>query len=321
MSTSAISLSETVAPPDILPVTRADCGQFSGLTAAALRWILDAEDAASAQNGFCRLGAWSNGRPAGLLLSCPAADRQELTSIMVAPSMRGRGIGAALLADFSRQMREAGKTAIFARWSSQLPRSAEFSRMLSSAGWSTPSVTRRRMTWRAGDWRLGFANRDSVLQRLQSRGLVVRSLAELGADGVSDFLDQSRALLAAGKAPRWSNPEGWVGMADHRLTVVLLDDAGRVQGWMVCAFQPQFGRWYVPQGWVVADKISRGWLLGGIASLSQRLEEAAGPDALIIAQPAADIPGGMEQMLFKHFGNHTIAMDFLFESEQLLGDV
>lgn len=299
--------------PQIRTVTSADASRLSALTAGSLHWMLEDD---RPEVGICRLAAFAGDEPVGLLLSCKGGDDlQELTSVMVAKAWRGRGIATMLLSELMKQLRQIGRKGVFARWSSQLPRASEFARLLASAGWSQPQVTRRRMSWRIGDWPQAFPDRDRILARLEARGLIVRSLAELGADGIADFTAQNAALIAAGRAPEWSDTSGWLQVADQDATVVLSDRAGAVAGWMVCVLQPQFGRWYIPQGWVVAEKVPLGWLVGGIASLCRRLEAKAGPDAILIAQPPAGIPGGMERMLYKQFGNHTVATDFLFESE------
>lgn len=301
------------ALPRIRAVGSTDAPDLTALTAGSLRWMLEDD---RPELGICRLAAFSGDEPVGLLLSCKGGDGlQELTSIMVAKPWRGRGIATMLLAELMKQLRQSGGNGVFARWSSQLPRASEFARLLASAGWSQPQVTRRRMSWRIGDWPQAFPDRDRILTRLEARGLVVRSLAELGPDGTADFTAQNKALIAAGRAPEWSDTIGWLQVADQDATVVLSDRNGAVVGWMVCVLQPQFDRWYIPQGWVVAEKVPLGWLVGGIASLCRRLEAKAGPDAILIAQPPAGIPGGMERMLYKQFGNHTVATDFLFESE------
>ena len=309
--------------PHIREVRSTDAAALASLTAASLRWMLetnptnpDPANQSQPDLGLCCLAAFVDTTPVGLVLSCKGPDeQQELTSVMVAQPWRGRGIATMLLVELTARLRKAGRRGLFARWSSQLPRATEFARLLAVAGWSQPDVTRRRMTWRIGDWRLGFPDRDRILARIAARGLQVRSLAELGPDGIADFQAQNSALIASGRAPEWSNTEGWLQAADPDVTVVLSDRAGAVAGWMVCVLQQPLGRWYIPQGWVVAEKVPLGWLVGGIAPLCQRLEAKAGPDAILIAQPPAGIPGGMERMLYKQFGSHTVATDFLFESQ------
>lgn len=293
-----------------------DAAAFAGLTAPALRELLSP---ATLPPGVHRLGAFVDDRPAGLLLSCPAeAPFQELSSIMVAPEWRGRGVARALLDRLARRLEEEGCPGLLARWSDRLPRAREFAALLEASGWSAPVETRRRMTWRVGDWRRGFPTRDALLARLRAHGMVDRSLSELGEAGIEDFARQNAALVRAGRAPRWSLAEGWLDGADRDVSLVLTDRQGALFGWLACFHQPQFRRWFVPQGFVLAEKVPRGWLVGGIASLCLRLEDKAGPDALVIAQPPAGVSGGMEALLFRHFGAHAIHTDFLRESRILL---
>ncbi|NBN65093.1 GNAT family N-acetyltransferase [Pannonibacter tanglangensis] len=307
-----------LAHPLIREAQPADAAVLAPLTAASLRWML-ADDQAG--RGVIRIAAFDGDTPVGLLLSCAAgAGLQELTSIMVTPGWRGRGVATMMLSRLTARLRRDGARGLFARWSSRLPRAAEFARLLAASGWSQPEVTRRRMTWRIGDWPDVFPNRDRVLARLERNGLVVRSLRELGEDGISEFKRQNLALIAAGRAPDWADMTGWVEVADPDVTVVLSDREGTVAGWMACVLQAPLGRWYIPQGWVVAEKVPQGWLVGGIASLCQRLVAKAGPDAMLIAQPPAGVPGGMERMLYRHFGTRTASTDFLFESEYALAE-
>ncbi len=301
--------------PVIRDIVPSEAVHFSGLTAPALRTVLGE---AALPADCWRIGAFLEGEPAGLLLSAPGFETmQDLTTLMVAPGFRRRGIGRALLNTLHQRAQAAGKRGLVARWSNRLPRAQEFQALLASAGWSAPVETRRRMTWRVGDWRKGFPRRDQILARLRAHGLNDRSLAELGPEGLAAFRKENAALIAAGRAPEWASAEGWIEGADSDLSLVLHDRDGALCGWIAVYYQPQWQRWFVPQGWVVREKVPQGWLVGGIASLIARLEEKAGPEGQIIAQPPAGIAGGMEAMLHRHFGPYAVAMDFLNESEFL----
>lgn len=288
---------------------------LAALTAGALQWMLSAP-----QNGLriVRLAAFDGDMPVGLLLSCEGEDGlQELSSIMVSPQWRGRGIARMLLCRLSQILREGGRRGLYARWSSRLPRAAEFARLLSAAGWGQPEVSRRRMSWRIGDWPKGFPMRDRILARLEARGMRCVRLDALDDAARQQLVQDGQALIAQGRAPEWSNPACWVNGPDSGLSQMLFDETGALQGWLVCSRQAAFNRWYIPQGWVVSERVQQGWLLGGIARLLQVLEEEAGPDTILICQPPAGVPGGMEQMLYKHFGSHAAATDYLFESEYI----
>lgn len=305
---------ETHAPeiPFVREIRADESTGFLGLTAPALRTALMEP---YLPEGCFRIGAFLGNQPAGLLLSAPQPDDlQDITSIMVAPRFRRRGIGRALLADIAHRARALGRNGLVARWSDRLPQAAAFSALLASQGWSDPIETRRRMTWRVGDWTKGFPRRDAILARLRANGLMDRSLAALDVAEIEDLKRQNAELIANGRAPDWSSAEGWLPLADPDATVLLYDTHGRLHGWMAVNYQAKFDRWFIPQGYVVAEKVSAGWLIGAIASLWMRLEAKAGPDALLIAQPPAGAGGAMERMLFRHFGAHAVATDFLRES-------
>ncbi len=51
--------------------------------------------------------------PAGFLLGCEAGGEAEIISTGVLPEMRGRGVGGALVAEFSARMQARGATALF----------------------------------------------------------------------------------------------------------------------------------------------------------------------------------------------------------------
>ncbi len=314
MTSAGTDMART-ADLSIRSLDRADGDAFATLTAPALRWLLAAE---TLPHHVHRLGAFLGSQPAGLLLACPGTDGLvELSSIMVAPACRRRGIGHALMTAFAAAVAATGPSGLVARWSDRLPRAPEFSRLLAATGWSAPVQTRHRMTWRVGDWRTGFPARDRILARLRDQGLVDRSLAELGPEGTSELTRQNASLVSAGRAPEWAHARGWIQASDPETTVALLDRGGTLHGWIVCFHQTHLNRWYVPQGWVVEEKVPSGWLVGGIASLATRLEAKGGPDALVIAQPPSGIERGMERMLHRHFGAHAVATDFLNESTLL----
>lgn len=301
--------------PQIRETRPEEAPALAALTAGALQWMLAApvEDMR-----VLRLAAFIGDEPAGLVLSCAGeGGLQELTSIMVAPQWRGRGIAMMLLARLSQTLRKGGRRGIYARWSSRLPRAAEFARLLASSGWGQPEVSRRRMSWRIGDWPKGFPSRDRILTRLEAKGLRCTRLDALDDAGRRQLVQEGQDLIAQGRAPEWSNPAYWAQGEGAGLSQILFDGTGAVQGWLVCVQQSAFQRWYIPQGWVVRERIQQGWLLGGIARLVQVLEKEAGPDTLLICQPPADVPGGMEQMLYKHFGSHAASTDYLFESEYI----
>jgi len=292
---------------------------FAHLTANALRPLLLDPALDTEPRGICLMGATDGDRPVGLVVSLRQGDDQDLCSVMVAPSDRRRGIGKALLCAWTARMRTLGRTGVIARWSNALPKADAFFRLIVSCGWPTPMATRHRMTWRVGDCRTGFPQRDALLKRLANNGLSIRSFAETGDDLDRVFLPAARALIAQGRAPDWSDPGGWFAIADHHTSVVIEHAEHGTVGWMLCVRQPELGRWYIPLGWVVEEGIARGWLLGGFASVFRRTEEVHGPDALVFAQPPAHVEGRMGQLLFKHFGRFAMATDHLFESRLDLG--
>lgn len=301
--------------PQIRETGPEEAAALASLTAGALQWMLSAP-----QNGLrvVRIAAFDGTVPIGLLLSCEGeGGLQELSSVMVAPQWRGRGVARMMLCRLSRILREGGRRGIYARWSSRLPRAAEFARLLASAGWGQPEVSRRRMSWRIGDWPKGFPMRDRILARLEGKGLRCVRLDALDEAARRQLAGEAKSLIAQGRAPEWSNPDYWAQGEGAGLSQILFDETGSVQGWLVCVQQEAFRRWYIPQGWVVRERVQQGWLLGGIARLLQVLEQEAGPDTILICQPPADVPGGMEQMLYKHFGSHTASTDYLFESEYI----
>ncbi|WP_430511224.1 GNAT family N-acetyltransferase [Pannonibacter phragmitetus] len=301
--------------PQIRETSPEDAPALAALTAGALQWMLATP---TEDMRVLRLAAFIGGEPAGLVLSCAGEDGlQELSSIMVAPKWRGRGIAMMLLSRLCQTLHRGGRRGIYARWSSRLPRAAEFARLLASSGWGQPEISRHRMSWRIGDWPKGFPRRDRILTRLEAKGLRCARLDSLTGDLRQQFVQEGQDLIAQGRAPEWSNPAYWAQGEGAGLSQILFDETGAVQGWLVCIQQSAFRRWYIPQGWVVRERVQQGWLLGAIARLLQVLEEEAGPDTILICQPPADVPGGMEQMLDKHFGSHAASNDYLFESEYI----
>jgi GNAT superfamily N-acetyltransferase len=294
----------------LTPGTAAD---FAHLTANALRPLLFAPDIEAERLGLCLLAATREGRPVGLIVSVRQRDDQELCSLMVDPSCRRAGIGKAMIFAWVARMRALGRAGVATRWSSALPKAEAFFRLLQSCDWPMPTPTRHRMTWRVGDCATGFPKREALLKRLEGNGLRIRSFAEMAEDLERIVVPASRALIERDLAPAWSAPGGWFASADHDTSVVLVHADHGVVGWMVCVPQPEFGRWYIPLGWVVKEGIPRGWLLGGFASVFQRTERLHGPEARIIAQPPAHVEGGMGQLLFKHFSRFAVAADYLLE--------
>ena len=96
--------------PQIRETRPEEAPALAALTAGALQWMLTAP---TQDMRVLRLAAFIGDEPAGLVLSCAGEDGlQELSSIMVAPQWRGRGIAMMLLAQLCQTLRDGGRRGI-----------------------------------------------------------------------------------------------------------------------------------------------------------------------------------------------------------------
>ncbi|MBK1837293.1 GNAT family N-acetyltransferase [Azospirillum sp. YIM B02556] len=94
------------------------------------------------------VGATIGGLPVGLALGQAGDGVARLLSLKVARSLRNRGIGRSLAAEWERTAAKAGATSLRAGFSDKLPQGAALAATLSAAGWTPPRLTQ---VWTMGE--------------------------------------------------------------------------------------------------------------------------------------------------------------------------
>lgn len=304
------------APISLRNVEARDVARLETLTAGNLR-----SELASAREGNCSIGAWRDGAPVGLAVTRQSPenpDHQDLLSLVVVPLVRRRGVGSMLLDRLSSQMRQAGRTALVARWSERLPLATDFARTLAANGWSEPVRHRMRMTFVCGDRLDRFETGEAIRRRMERRGIAITSFAELGDDFDTRIVPAIDRDIAAGLVPAWARPGLWQTETDRSLSLLLHTADGHRLGWLVCGHEKTLDRWRVLIAWVAPQEARRGAIFGATADLLRRLEEAHGSAAPLLVQPSATNGGRLWPILDRHFRSSALWADHVLESRRTL---
>jgi len=206
-------------------------GDFAAFTFPRYREMLD-------RPGEPRLavGAWLDGKPAGLALALwePDSPQVRLLSLMVDADARRRSIGTQLLQRCEELAAATGSPRVATYFSSILPCADAFHATLAAAGWSAPKPLELRCACQAGALGDAIAAWPAMRARLAMEGGVAfkpwgeRTPAEEGE--VAD-------LAAAEDCPSGLTPSRWHDDMEAEHSLLMLQ-SGRVVGWILARREP-----------------------------------------------------------------------------------
>lgn len=315
----SVPLSPDIATalPDLV-IRRAEARDTEALAGLAPHALLARLAEGSLAPGDHHLVGWLGNVPAGLLVSRPDVtdpETQDVVSLMVTPLFRRRGIGRALLEHLALDMRARGRNALSATWSDRIPNLGSFSAALVSAGWSTPSPRRLRMSFNAGDRLEALALAERRIAAARAAGLSSISLDAAGPQARAMLISRSSALKTL--LPKWADPAPWLATCDAAVSQLLLNASGEVCGWLLAEHQPASGRWLAPIGW---SETGASHMMLAMAAWLEALERTQGASATVILHPTLDNGSRVCRLLDRHFRPHALWADCLIASRKPLGD-
>lgn len=286
----------------------------AGLTWSSYRPVLEAMES---ENRLA-LVALAGETPVALWLSVKtvvdeSVECHTLLSVYVAPELRRRGIASRLMKAAEAELASRGVESLTTRYSSLLPNAKAMSGLLQHQSWSEPKADRIRICGRVGDTVSTSRAWDMLLQRLSRRGIRYVSWQ----DAPVGFLDQAFEMLDLGHAPEWADPRPWCDVLSKEFSLVILDGAGQLSGWVICEPQPKLARFYFPIGWVTPAEQDRGTLVGAYLEGSRRIEGDHGPSALAVLE-ASPRQGRAWNLFEHHFASFATWSDRLLVSDKTL---
>ncbi len=180
--------------------------------------------------------AWGillNDRPVGLLLAeipTAAPERSELLSVFVAPELRGRGLGRALVGVAEDELSRAGVREIRAVWTAGKPGATAFERILALQSWSAPASRTVTVRFRP-EVMLTLPLFSARHLRVMEFGLELRPWDEVSSEELRELQEsnEQQAWVTPGLEP-WSY-RGGEGF-DAATSLVARQD-GRIVGWVL----------------------------------------------------------------------------------------
>ncbi|CUB00665.1 hypothetical protein Ga0061067_12026 [Pannonibacter indicus] len=310
-------------PIEIRPCRPDDLPRFAPLTAQGLSPALRDGITGAEQDRYCHLGLWLGDIPAGLLLSRRSSmvpGEQELLSVMVLPLLRRRHLALRLLEAFAARMKAEGRTQLATQWSERLPQGEAFAGLLTASGWQPAAKARLRMAFHVGERHDALPQHGLLMQQLQRRGLVLKSLASLDAREEAGLSAATARLTALHAPPAWADPQLWQEGLDREVSQVLLDTAGEPLGWLLAQHHSAPGRWTLPCGWLSPSVHWHVALIAGMGELLARLEEIRGPQSSLILQPTTTEGAKVCRLLDRRFRPYAMWADSILESHKPLLD-
>lgn len=302
-------------PLTITPVPKKHDPGFSALTWPAYSPLLARlYDPAEQTARPLALGAWIDGCPVGLALTCKEnPTTQTLLSLTVAPAVRRQGIGLALLRALAAALPPLGVFACVTRYSDHLPGVAAFQATLARADWAEATPISRRICGPVGKTAAVFRDRGGLLARIRRDGLTLHHWGQADPVLIARTLALADAETACGAIPAWTHPGPWQDRLSPLASMILTTDQGAVQGWVVCEHQAQQNRWHFPIGWVLPPFDAKGWLLAAYAEGALRLEQQVGPNARAVIESAPE-QAGMWRIFERHFQPHADWSDLMLKN-------
>lgn len=242
------------------------------------------------------LGASSGGQPVGAAIATISSDRRRafLVSLVVARTHRGQGLGASLVEDLERRLRDLGIAGLEVRYAAGKPSSAAFLRLLARREFRDlgPQTDLYRSS------AVGIAS----LPWLASASLPA-SFEVFPLDGIAE---PEREALAAARwySPAWGPfPAALSGETEDPDPLSLgLRSGGEVVGW-VLAKRPQPGLVIWNTFFVRRDLEASGV---GLALLAEALRRAARDSSVTRHEIATDVRNApMQTFLVRHVAPHV----------------
>lgn len=309
-------------PVEIRPCRADDLPRFAPLTAQGLSVSLREGLTGAEQERYCHLGLWLGDIPAGLLLSRRSSmvpGEQELLSVMVLPLLRRQHLALRLLEAFAARMKADGRDRLATQWSERLPQGEAFAGLLTASGWLPAAKARLRMAFHVGERHDALPQHEMLMQHVERRGLVLRSLTSLDTRQEASFSAAITRLAARNALPVWADPQLWQEGLDREVSQVLLDAGGEPMGWLLAQHHSAPGRWTLPCGWLSPSLRWNGALIAGMGELLARLEEIRGPQSSLILQPTTTEGAKVCRLLDRRFRPYAMWADSILESHKTLG--
>lgn len=253
--------------------------------------------------------------PAGLaLVEGMWGGEARLLSIMVAPALRRRGIGLALLDGLAGMAGDGGFTRLHCFHNNRMRDVPAFEGLLQRAGWSAPMLAEIRLTGPAGFTDAVHPHWQALFDRQDRDGYS----HSLWADRTQADRDELAALHEGGQVEEWLSLQDWMlSHADPHVSL-LLRRHGRVVGWIIGERNRQWDCIHYTAGFTIAPLRRCGWMIRG-------LYEAT---ALQARHYGADHPArfetfsgneGMMRLMAERLAPYASEQDCRYRSERVVG--
>ncbi|SNR91574.1 MULTISPECIES: GNAT family N-acetyltransferase [unclassified Azospirillum] len=253
--------------------------------------------------------------PAGLaLVEGMWEGEARLLSIMVAPSLRRRGIALALLAAVEGMAMDAGFTRLCCFHNNRMRDVRAFEGLLQRAGWSAPVLAEIRLTGPAGFTDAVRPHWQNLFDRQDRDGYS----HSLWADRSQADRDELAALHEGGQVEERLSLQDWMlSHADPHVSL-LLRRHGRVVGWIIGERNRQWDCIHYTSGFTIGPLRRCGWMIRGLYEATALQARHYGPD-----HPARfetfNGNDGMMRLMAERLAPYASEQDRRYRSERVLG--